>query len=76
MELQDFLNFLNREFDFDTTGICEDTTFEEIGFDELDMIDLVMSAEDEFLMEIPDEALEKIETIGDFIDYINKKSEF
>ena len=75
MELQDFLNFLNREFDFDTTGICEDTTFEEIGFDELDMIDLVMSAEDEFLMEIPDEALEKIETIGDFIDYINKKSE-
>lgn len=75
MELQDFLNFLNREFDFDTTGICEDTTFEEIGFDELDMIDLVMSAEDEFLMEISDEALEKIETIGDFIDYINKKSE-
>ena len=76
MELQDFLNFLNREFDFDTTGICENTTFEEIGFDELDMIDLVMSAEDEFLMEIPDEALEKIETIGDFIDYINKKSGF
>lgn len=43
---------------------------EELGADSLDVVDLVMSLEEEFDMEIPDEAVENIKTIGDIVKYI------
>ena len=73
MNYSDFIDFIGKDFKFDTIGITEKTTFSEINFDELDMIDLVMSVEDNFRVEVPDEALKNIKTIGDFCDYINSK---
>lgn len=73
MDLERFLKILQTEFEFDTEGIDEDTTFDDINFDELDMIDLVMAVEDELGTEVSDEALEKIKTVGDFIAYLNEK---
>ena len=73
MDLEKFLKILQTEFEFDTEGIDEDTTFDDINFDELDMIDLVMAVEDELGTEVSDEALEKIKTVGDFIAYLNEK---
>ncbi|HOV41442.1 MAG: acyl carrier protein [Oscillospiraceae bacterium] len=43
---------------------------EDLGADSLDIVDLVMSLEEEFDMEIPDEAVENIKTIGDIVKYI------
>lgn len=43
---------------------------EDLGADSLDMVDLVMSLEEEFDMEISDEAVENIKTIGDIVKYI------
>lgn len=43
---------------------------EDLGADSLDVVDLVMSLEEEFDMEIPDEAVENIKTIGDIVKYI------
>ena len=53
----------------------EDITMEsllvdDLGADRLDAIDLVMSVEDTFKVEVPDEIIEKIETVGDIVNYI------
>ncbi len=43
---------------------------DDLGADSLDVVDLVMSIEDEFGIEIPDEAVENIKTVGDIVKYI------
>ena len=43
---------------------------EDLGADSLDVVELLMSIEDEFEVEIPDEEIENIKTIGDLTDYI------
>ncbi|MBF91485.1 MAG: acyl carrier protein [Rickettsiales bacterium] len=43
---------------------------DDLGADSLDTVELVMAFEEEFSIEIPDEAAEKIQTIKDAIDYI------
>lgn len=48
----------------------ESNIIEDLGADSLDIVDLVMSVEDEFGIEVPDEALEKITTIEDMVKYI------
>ncbi len=48
----------------------ESVITEDLGADSLDVVDLVMAIEDEFEMEIPDEAVEKIKTVGDIVGYI------
>lgn len=42
----------------------------DLGADSLDVVDLLMSIEDEFEIEIPDEEIENIRTIGELVDYI------
>ena len=43
---------------------------DDLGADSLDVVDLVMSLEEEFDIEIPDEAVENIKTVGDIVNYI------
>ena len=43
---------------------------DDLGADSLDVVDLVMSLEEEFDIEIPDEAVENIKTVGDIVKYI------
>ncbi|MBQ8568630.1 MAG: acyl carrier protein [Oscillospiraceae bacterium] len=43
---------------------------DDLGADSLDIVDLVMSLEEEFDIEIPDEAVENIKTVGDIVKYI------
>ena len=43
---------------------------EDLGADSLDVDELLMSIEDEFSMEIPDEEIENIKTVGDLVAYI------
>ena len=48
----------------------ESNIIDDLGADSLDIVDLVMSVEDEFGIEVPDEALENISTIEDMVKYI------
>lgn len=46
---------------------------EDLGADSLDQVELVMALEDEFGVEVSDEDSEKLTTVGDAIEYIEKK---
>lgn len=48
---------------------------EELGADSLDLVEILMSLEDEFGISIPDEAIPNIKTINDIVNFIqtNKK---
>ncbi len=43
---------------------------DDLGADSLDIVDLVMSFEEEFDIEIPDDQVENIKTVGDIVKYI------
>ena len=47
---------------------------DDLGADSLDIVELVMAFEEEFGVEIPDDAAEKIATVKDAIDYIDSKA--
>lgn len=47
---------------------------DDLKADSLDVVELVMAFEDEFGITIPDDDYEKIQTVGDAIDYIDEKS--
>ena len=52
--------------------VTEDASFiDDLGADSLDIVELVMAFEEEFSIEIPDDAAEKIQTVGDAINFIN-----
>ena len=46
---------------------------DDLGADSLDTVELVMALEEEFDIEIPDEAAEQIISVQDAVDYINNK---
>lgn len=48
---------------------------DDLGADSLDIVELVMSLEEEFDVEIPDEDAEKIQTIGDAVSYLKERLE-
>lgn len=48
---------------------------DDLGADSLDVVDLVMSFEEEFDIEIPDDQVEKVKTVGDIVKFIEEKVE-
>ncbi len=48
----------------------EKSLIDDLNADSLDIVELVMSMEDEFGFEIPDSDAEKLRTVGDAVDYI------
>lgn len=53
----------------------ESSITDDLGADSLDVVDLVMSIEESFDVEIPDEEVENIKTVGDIVKYIENKVE-
>lgn len=50
-----------------------DSTFiDDLGADSLDIVEIIMAFEEEFGIEIPDEAAEKIKTVQDVVSYIDQ----
>lgn len=50
----------------------ESVITEDLGADSLDIVDLAMTFEDEFGIEIPDDAVESIKTVGDIVKLIEE----
>ena len=57
----------------DEADVAVDSTFiDDLGADSLDIVELIMAFEEEFSIEIPDEIAEKIKTVKDAVEYIEK----
>ena len=55
--------------------VTESASFiDDLGADSLDTVELVMAFEEEFGIEIPDDAAESIQTVGDAVDFINSNT--
>jgi len=55
--------------------VTESASFiDDLGADSLDTVELVMAFEEEFNVEIPDDAAEKIQTVGDAVNFITANS--
>ncbi len=58
-------------FEIEEDEVTAETSFLlDLGFDELDMADLSMDVEDVFEIEVTEESLEKIKTVGDLVNFI------
>ena len=75
MVLEKVKAILAEEFDVEEDKITADTDLQEdLGADSLDVVDLLMSIEDEFEVEVPDEEIENIKTVGSLVSYIEANS--
>ena len=73
MTIEKIKQNFSDEFELDEEIVTLDAILlEDLGLDSIDLADLVMSVEDEFFMELPDEALENIKSVGDLVKYIEE----
>ena len=71
MVLEKVKAILSEQFDVEEDNITTDTSIaDDLGADSLDVVDLLMSIEDEFEIEIPDDEIENIKTVGALVKYI------
>jgi acyl carrier protein len=62
---------LVEQLGIDEGEITEEASFQEdLDADSLDLVELIMEMEDRFKLKIPDEDAEKIQTVGDAVDYV------
>ena len=66
---------LAEQLDLDESKITMDSDIvEDLEADSLDVVDLVMSMEDVFEVEVPDEVIENFKTVGDVVRYIEENT--
>ncbi len=72
MVLDKLKEILAAQFEVDADSITAETDIiDDLGADSLDLVDMLMSLEDEFnIGEVPDEMIEKIRTVGQLVTYI------
>lgn len=76
MVLEKIKAILSEQFSVEEDTITADTLLEDdLGADSLDVVDLLMTIEDDFEVEIPDEEVENIKTVGALVEYIESHSQ-
>lgn len=74
MAYEKIKQILCEEFELDESEVTLEASFRvDLGFDSLDIVDMVMSIEDEFEIELPDEDLEKINIVSDLVKFIEER---
>ena len=63
-----------EQLNVDPESITLDTRFDELNADSLDVVEVIMTLEQEFDMQIPDEEAERIKDIGAVVDYISENA--
>jgi acyl carrier protein len=73
---QEVKEIIVEQLGVDPAQVTDDASFvDDLGADSLDTVELVMALEEKFGLEIPDEEAEKITTVGQAIQYIEKKTQ-
>ena len=76
MILEKVKKILIDQLDVDEGDISMDSSIiDDLGADSLDVVDMVMSLEEEFDIEVPDDEIETMKTVGDIVKFIEAKSE-
>ena len=63
-----------EQLNVDPETITMETRFDELNADSLDVVEVIMTLEQEFDMQIPDEEAERIKGIGAVVDYISENA--
>ena len=67
------IDIIVEQLSVDKDKVVSGASFvDDLGADSLDLVELIMAMEEEFDVEIPDEEAEKIATVQDAIDFVNK----
>lgn len=75
MNFEKVRDMLAKQFDVDPSTITADTDLiDDIGADSLDVVELIMSVEDEFGVSISDEEAENLRTVGKIVEFIESIS--
>lgn len=73
MVFEKMRQILAEQLDADIDSITLETDIaDDLGADSLDVVEMLMSIEDEFELEIPDEKIEGLKTVGQVVDYIQE----
>ena len=70
--LKTICDVICTRFDLTEGSLGEDTTWEEIGADSIDLVDLISELEERFDVSIPDEAIDDLRTVGDIARLIDE----
>ncbi len=74
MVFEKIKKIISEQLEVDQSIITESASITgDLGADSLDLVDLAMSIEDEFDIELSDDALEKIKTVSDLVAYIEDR---
>ncbi len=67
------LQLIAEQFHVEESELKADTNFvEDLNADSIELVELVMSIEDEFDVQIEDEVLSRMKTVGDVLDYVEE----
>ena len=69
--LQKVIEIISEKLNIPTQNIKTEATFQDVGADSLDIVEMIMSFEEIFGIEIKDEEAEKIKTIQSAVDHIH-----
>lgn len=74
MTLEKVQKIIAEQFEVAADSISADTNIvDDLGIDSLDVVELIISVEDEFGLEIPDEDATELTTVGKIVEYIESK---
>ena len=73
MNFEKVCEIVAKQLDLEPASITmESRLIEDLHADSLDIVELIMDMEQEFDIEIPDEELPKIQTVGDIVSFLSK----
>lgn len=76
MILDEVREILSQQLDVDASSIeMESNLADDLGADSLDAIDIVMSIEDQYSIEVPDETIAEMKTVEDIVSFIEANIE-
>lgn len=70
MEFEKIRAIISEQLDIDEDEIIREAALEDLGADSLDLVDIVMGIEDEFRIEVTEEAAANFVSVGDIVDFV------
>lgn len=74
MIFEEIKSIISQQLDVDEDEITMDTSFQDdLNADSLDLVELIMTFEDEYELEVEDDEVENIKTVKDVVEYIQNR---